>query len=246
MSKIYYEYAGEYDYIFKKKNYELESDFLNEIFNQYSTLLPKTVADMGCGTSSHLFYLVQKHGFCAYGVDISENMIALSRKKFKNSKIEGSFIKSSDEKIILPEQVSLILCMFSTFNHKTNKDLALKALNNYYQNLRSNGLLVIDLMDSEHFINHFLTRFSKPCFHEGYTFTVHHKKLDNGVIEIIKNYHFNRVEDDLSFVDTFRYYIYSLEDIKKLLDLAGFKIVDKYKSFTSKTEGHRNIVIAKK
>ena len=51
----YQEMAKYYDLFYKKKNYDKESTFLENLINKR-----KTILDVGCGTGLHMHYLEEK------------------------------------------------------------------------------------------------------------------------------------------------------------------------------------------
>ena len=86
------EYADAYDYLYQDKDYKKECDFLEEIFSKFSSGV-KSVLDLGCGTGGHAAILA-KRGYQVVGVDRSEEMIEIAKKKTKDIGFSTKFIKS--------------------------------------------------------------------------------------------------------------------------------------------------------
>ena len=79
-----FEYSAKfYDLIYKEKNYEKETAFIEDIFKTFTK--PKSILEIGCGTGNYTQILHRK-GYEMTGLDISENMINVARMK-KLSKI---------------------------------------------------------------------------------------------------------------------------------------------------------------
>ena len=66
----YQEMAKYYDLFYKKKNYDKESTFLENLINKR-----KTILDVGCGTGLHMHYLEEKN-YQVEGLDLNEGIIS--------------------------------------------------------------------------------------------------------------------------------------------------------------------------
>ena len=79
--------ASLYDSNYKSKNYDLESEFILNIINNYNKCDVGTLnlLDIGCGTGTHISYLSQYFAKLV-GIDTSPDMISLACQKYKNLK----------------------------------------------------------------------------------------------------------------------------------------------------------------
>ena len=64
----YQQMAKYYDLFYKKKNYDKESKFLEELINTR-----KTILDIGCGTGLHMHYLEEKN-YQVEGIDLNQGI----------------------------------------------------------------------------------------------------------------------------------------------------------------------------
>ncbi len=182
-----------------------------------------TILEVGCGTGRVLEYLL-KRGHAVTGVDISEEMLNLSRGKL------SFFVQSSALKLVrhnladgsLSEQFTKVLVTFYTFNYVVDRPEAF--LKNTCSSMISGGSIVMDLF------------YPKTLAHpdlEG-VWTSHSLLHQNRQIEYRDKrvLHGNTEERIQIFIEhgretrikTLRKY-YSKSTIKKMLESCGFKDV---------------------
>jgi len=65
--KSFERYAEYYDLIYQDKDYEKEYDFIEEIFQNFSSNPVKTIFDGGCGTGGHAIPLAKRGYQIAWG-----------------------------------------------------------------------------------------------------------------------------------------------------------------------------------
>lgn len=136
-------YSNIYDelvYSKKKNQYEILSTIKK-------TSIPKNspVLDIGSGTGHHVD-LFNSNGYKCTGLDISKDMVKKAQNNYKNHKfVLGDALKT----ITFPEQsFSMISCFYFTLYYIKNKR---QFFGNCYYWLKSNGYLVLHLVDRELF-----------------------------------------------------------------------------------------------
>ena len=80
MSTFQSKYAGYYESVYAHKDYRTEVDIILEIQRKYAPD-SKSILDFGCGTGKHDALLTQ-FGFEVTGLDRSDSMLKLARKRF--------------------------------------------------------------------------------------------------------------------------------------------------------------------
>jgi len=73
------DYAYAYDHLYHDKDYEKECDFIETIFQKFTSEV-KTVLDLGCGTGGHALILSSR-GYKVTGIDRSEDMLKIAKKR---------------------------------------------------------------------------------------------------------------------------------------------------------------------
>jgi SAM-dependent methyltransferase len=147
---MFQSYADYYDLLYREKDYEAECDFLEDIFSQFASAPVRCILDLGCGTGGHALRLARR-GYQVTGVDQSENMLSLGRRKaaeMPRTPDTGSvvFHRSDIRTLDLkPEQTfDVVIAMFAVLSYlETNEDLA-SALQGARRHLKQGGLLVFD------------------------------------------------------------------------------------------------------
>jgi len=125
-----------YDLIYKDKNYEKELDFIESSFPNK----PKNILELGCGTGNYTKILLEK-GYDVLGLDLSEEMLKIARKKVPN----GNFVQGDIKDFKLNEKYDACLALFSVLGYVTeNKDLE-KVFQNIKEHLNPEGFLIFDV-----------------------------------------------------------------------------------------------------
>ena len=133
-------YAEYYDLIYKDKNYEKEVDFLEEIFEEiFGKSKVKTILEVGCGTGNYTKILLGR-GHEVTGLDNSEDMFKIARRKCKCSLIKGDI-----REVLIDKRFDVCIAMFAVMGYITKSSDIIKALNNIRRHLKLNGLFIFDV-----------------------------------------------------------------------------------------------------
>ena len=136
------QYSSIYDHLYSGKNYERECDFLEAAFRT-GPVKVKTILDLGCGTGNHALILA-KRGYKVTGVDISENMLTLARRKAAKAGLNIELIKGDITRLDLGKKFDAVICMFAVMGYQTSNSDFLGACASTRLNLRDNGLFIFD------------------------------------------------------------------------------------------------------
>ena len=136
---LYGKFAEHYDDIYFWKDTRGEVDFIDNLVDKFE--LGRVVLDMACGTGRHAA-LMEEKGYDVVGVDISENMLEIAKRKVKGVEfVEGDMktLKMRDESF------DVIICMFTAMTYNLNLDEMKKTLSNFYSMLKTPGMVVFDI-----------------------------------------------------------------------------------------------------
>ena len=148
------EFAGIYDVFMKYVDYDSWYRFLRSFIKEKGTLL-----DLGCGTGEFLVRFL-KDGFSVVGVDLSEKMLEIAKKKITDRKLENCDFKLVKENIVNFEntfengeifEVDNIICNFDTVNYLKNEKEFKKLLEKCSKNLKKDGFLIFDAVTEDIF-----------------------------------------------------------------------------------------------
>ena len=179
------------------------------------------ILEIGCGTGRILKHILE-NGFKITGIDISNEMLEKAREKLSSYEKSGqlSLINSNLKNRSLPERYDKILITFYTFNYIIDKPTDF--LKNVSLSIKDKGSLLIDLFYPKSFtVKDVDDKWKEQIL-----------SLNNRQIKLKDN---RRVLNDIEYrtqiyceneneitIKTERKY-YSPDDIKSLLESAGFK-----------------------
>jgi len=225
-SNMYKTYARFYDYFYQSKDYERECHFLKKLLLEYSV---QTILDVGCGTGTHLSKL-EKCGYTCEGIDLNPEMIEIASTKLKGKIFHGDMRHCN-----LNKKYGAITSLFAVFNHNLNLSDAHKTLAQLKSHLEPNGILILDLYNPQ-------SSGEKADSHDGIT-----KKMkwnfnpENPICESIVTF----VDKNKKLCEEqFPLRIYSIPDMRKLLEEAGFVKIQAYDNYTFEeaTQRSKNLV----
>jgi len=135
-------YVAAYDYLYQDKDYEKECDFINAIFSKFSGKV-KSILDLGCGTGGHDLILAQR-GYYVVGVDRSEEMLEIAKKKAKNANLSIKFIKGDIIDIDLQKRFDAVISMFAVMSYQTTNSALSGACKTANNHLNPKGIFLFD------------------------------------------------------------------------------------------------------
>jgi len=227
-SSFHSKYAMYYDIIYADKNYEEECAFLTRIFKRFSDRMPKTILDAGCGTGGHALRLAAM-GHLVTGVDASKYMISVARAKSSTTSGLVDFVVGDVRNFSLPQEFDACISMFSVINYLiSNEDLEM-AFRNIRRHLKGDSLFVFDFWYSPAVLAIRPERRKKEIW-DGRLHIVRWARPRLNPKRSICEVRFDlRVTDEAKLVysgserHVVRYY--GSDEIERLLNLAGFKVV---------------------
>lgn len=137
-------YAEYYDLIYHDKDYGKECNFIEEIIQNYSTNLVKTILDCGCGTGGHTIPLAQR-GYAVTGIDASKRELKHARRKAKESNVNADFQSGDLRQLELGKTVDACICMFAVLNYITVTEEIIETLRRIRRHLAADSLFVCDI-----------------------------------------------------------------------------------------------------
>lgn len=141
VTKVFGEnYTKYYDLFNDKKNYDIESDFLDKIFNKYAPNKVKNILDLGCGTGLHAKKLTSK-GYSIFGLDLSNEMIKIAKtRNIQNAE----FAVGNMSNFKIDKNFDACICMFAAFGYLTKNNQIKSFFESVKKHLNSRGILVLD------------------------------------------------------------------------------------------------------
>jgi len=188
------------------------------------------IVDLGCGTGRFAIELAKrKYQVC--GIDISEEMLNIAKKKAQRADLRITFAKADMKDFKLPQKAGIVWARGSIGDLTRSSDLK-KALFNIRRNLSRKGLLVLDVRDyDQHFQLH-----KKSTVHDTRVFKQRYRKLTfRFVLNLNKKSRIASIRGEVIVRDwhglrtiktrhSLRHF--TAEELAKLLTTAGFKVLE--------------------
>lgn len=202
---------------------------------------PKDILDVACGEGSFAI-VMSKLGYNVTGVDQSQQMIDLAKKRAREENEAVNFHTEDMRELPYEDDFDLVTCLFDSLNYMlTIQDLQ-EAFQSAYKVLRAGGVyifdmntiygLAVDWMREETYIQNEADDFME----------IHRQSFDyENQVATMEITVFNQ-RDELweRFDETHRERGYPIADIQFLLNEAGFEIAGMYGSLSKRTEVQTN------
>jgi SAM-dependent methyltransferase len=178
------------------------------------------VLDLCCGPGRHSLVLA-KRGIQVTAVDRTEFLLNKAKETAAKLNLQIEFILEDMRHFFRPAAFNLVLNMFTSFGYFDNKEDDLKVLRNAYESLKPGGTLLIDILGKEP-----LARKLQPITAsqgaDGSLLIERHEIFDDWTR--IRN-EWTLVTGETAKSFKFHHTIYSGQEMKSLLQRAGFEEV---------------------
>lgn len=218
MNKQFNEYAEIYDELFSAtSDYGKEVEFYDRILRKNNY---KRILEVGCGVGHRGKPFINK-GYDYVGLDISEGMLRIARRKYPQIR----FIQGDVRKLSLKERFDAIIFVGKGSAYLTKDDDVLSALKSM-KKLVSSGVIIIDGFDADFIIPNFKKNISWSKNIGSRTITrrsinrlnpKYHNSWNRELTYIVKD----KGEKEKKYTDTALLRAFSGNDLKKLFATAG-------------------------
>lgn len=229
-----------YYHILYQNRDEKEAEFFIKNLSSYLKLKQGSkIIDIACGKGRHASFL-NTLGFDVVGVDLSPNSIATAKKKENNTL---KFAVHDMRDTFQNNQFDVVTNLFTSFGYFEEDKDEQKAINAMANNLKEEGLVIIDFMNVEKVISNLLKSEKKV--------------IDNITFNISRNFKEGYIIKDITIIDNNltekhqeKVKALTLSNFSSFITNAGLKIIDifgnyKLEDFNAKTSD-RLILICKK
>lgn len=225
--KTFEKFAIYYDEIYADKKYNKEIDFVNYIIKKFNTTNKKNILDVGCGTGQHDIILVKKK-FRITGIDRSQTVLNIARKKFKKSNLNATFVKADMQNFKLEEKFDTCISLFSSLSYLVKENELKKTLKNIKNHLKPSGLLIFDFWNAEGVLKEKPSTKVKIINNKNRIIRIATPSMNTDKQTCAIDYHClvfknKTIVDEFNEIHYIKYHY--LKDIKKIVKDAGFKIL---------------------
>lgn len=204
-----------YHVLYKNRDNQEAKYFIDNIINYLKIKNDSKIIDIACGNGRHAVYLNQL-GFQVIGVDLSENNISFAKKK-ENEKL--SFFQHDMRNPFKLNEFNLALNLFTSFGYFDNDKDNQKAMISMSQNLKKDGILIIDFMNVKKIISNLVKSEKKEI--NNITFKITREIVKNQIIKSIKI-----TDNNKQYTFQEKVNILTLNQFSQLIKKAGLTIID--------------------
>ena len=203
-----------YHVLYKDRDEKEAELFLGNLIRKLNLKKGSEVLDLACGKGRHSIFL-EKLGFNVTGIDISELSIDCAKKNESDSL---SFFVHDMRKPFRVNFFDCVLNLFTSFAYFENIKENQHVLQHAKDNLKKNGVFILDFFNASFVIEHICEDGSKIV--DGVQFKIE-KKVEAGFIQ--KKISFSDKETDHSFFE--RVQLISFKELKGLIEKTGLKVI---------------------
>lgn len=204
----------------------------------------KAVLDLCCGPG-RFSVLLAKKGYAVTGVDKTRFLLDKARARAKKLKARVEWVFQDMRDFVRPGAFDLALSLFTSFGYFDDKSEDAGVLKNIFASLKPGGAFIIDVMGKERLARVLLATASQP-HPDGSLLIQRHEIFDD----------WTRIRNEWIVIRSgrsrhFKFYhtVYSGQELRSLLEQAGFEKIRLYGNLKGDTygpEATRLIAVARK
>jgi ubiquinone/menaquinone biosynthesis C-methylase UbiE len=140
---IYHQFAKSYE-AENFADFDLVSLRIIKTILSSSKVNPKSCLDLACGNGVASVILAKK-GMKVVGVDLSDDMLSLARKRSKKAGLKIDFVHADMRNFRLDEKVDLAICLYDSLNYLLKSADLKRTFRNVHDSLSDKGLVIFDM-----------------------------------------------------------------------------------------------------
>jgi SAM-dependent methyltransferase len=227
--------------LYKHRDEREATDLINLIQRSINVEYGGKVLDVCCGSGRHSIEFA-KRGFDVTGFDLSDFLIGQAKKmksELAEKNLKLKFLKKDMRKFDFGKSFDVAINIFSSFGYFERDEENFKVFKNVHLSLKKYGYFVFDFLNEKYLKNNLV-------------------KKDFTALNGMKVIQERRIENDFVYKDirigskifSERVKLYSLESIKKELEVKGFNVRKAFGDYFGnaflKNQSKRFIIIAQK
>lgn len=239
-------FATLYDALTENVDYEVRSDYISDFFIA-ENILSGTIIDLACGTGSMSKCFADK-GYKVIGVDMSPQMLSVADSKLSSVKAQYSLINAKMQDYVASEKADAVVCLLDSINHLTDPMDVEQTFKNVFDSLKNNGLFIFDVNTVYKHQNVLFNNTFVFDEDEYYLVWDNEQVSDREVRILLDFFAFNGESYD-RYSEEFNEYAYTVEELTKMINSAGFNdvmIFDELTHSEPKEDSERIYFVCKK
>ena len=223
-----------YDELMRDIDYELWSDFIDDIIQEYA---PDTqsILELACGTGSFAISLDELDCYDITATDMSSDMINVAREKAKSINATVKFQTMDYRNIDISKRFDTVIMLFDSINYMMQDNDILNVFNQVKKVLNERGLFIfdfttpvnsekaVDLLNEERTTEngYYYKRQSRYDKQAG----IHYNEF------LIKKIGDGQPNENVVFSELHQERVYTLEHIDRLVRESGYHVLARYDAF---------------
>ena len=203
-----------YHILYKNRDYKEARSFMENLTAYINLKEGSEILDLACGKGRHSHYL-NSIGYDVTGIDLSEESIAFA-KQFENDTLHFEVYDMSKP---YSKQFDAVFNLFTSFGYFEDEADNLNTIKAIKDNLKPNGVGVIDFMNTDYVINNLVSRNDKTV--DGIKFNLK-RYVESGYI--VKDITFDIDHKTYNFQE--RVKAFTLNDFKAMFEEAELVLLD--------------------
>ena len=228
-----------YHILYKNRNNKEAKVFIDNLIEHLNLTRNSKLIDIGCGKGRHASYFNEK-GMNVVGIDLAKNSIT-EAKKNTNSSLQ--FKVHDMREVFKKNHFDIATNLFTSFGYFENQDDNIKTLNAIANNLKKEGILIIDFMNAYKVMHNLVNQEEKII--NNITFKIKRRIEKKTVVKEILIKDRNIKKEFKEKVD-----LLTLDDFSKLIHKTGLEILNIFGNYNlekfDKKKSERLILIVKK
>ncbi|MCD8390711.1 MAG: class I SAM-dependent methyltransferase [Firmicutes bacterium] len=224
----YTDFARVYDALMRDDiDYEAWADYIEAIFKRYGAC-PQKIYDLACGTGNITLPL-SRRGYDMTGIDISEDMLNIAAEKGSGA----VFVKQNIADLRVPSAADAVTCMIDGVNYIISP----KALYGAFKRIKTaalddGGIFIFDI-STEFKLKTVIGENTFIHSDEDIFYSWQNHYIENrNMSDMFLTFFVRQGESYSRFEERHLQRAYSEDEIRFLLDKAGFNSVDAYEELT--------------
>ena len=226
----YSRFAAAYDKMMQNVNYVRWADYVDRLFAFYD-FRPKRVLDIACGTGAPTILLAEK-GYLMSGTDRAMEMLLWAREKAKKRGIRLHLWQQDMRHLAVARPYDAALCLYDSINYITTEEEMKQVFTRVSEALAPRGMFIFDVTTEYNIVKHF----HRQTFAESYedfsyiwrNLYFHREKICKTVLTFFLKEGGRYQKHEELHVQK----IYSVAQIKRLLEQTGYKLLSSFDAFT--------------
>ncbi len=226
----YTRFAAAYDKMMENVDYRRWADYVEKLFAFYD-FRPKRVLDIACGTGSTTILLAEK-GYVMSGTDRAAEMLFWAREKAERRGVHLNLWQQDMRELTVAQPYDAALCLYDSINYIITAEEMERVFAKVSEALVPRGMFIFDVTTEYNIVQHF----HRKTFAESYKdFSYIWRNMYIPSERVCKTVlTFFLPEDDAyhKYEELHMQKIYSVAQIKKLLEQTGYKLLSSFDAFT--------------